>query len=450
MATYLSQNATTDLVFTHFFRNAAENSSNMATPFIIALLAQLFDSVRSENRFSAVVGSILPFFNHFKNAAECPFHKLWPLVQMMFENISTDFTLIVDALDECHGSNHSYDLFKRLAQLSSLTNARIVLLSRYHVALNDSLGEAHRIAMDLTSITPDISLYVNREIDRNISLQSIRKQVLTKAIDGSCGMFLWAKMMLDHLKTARSQNVQLHRLQQFLMGLARVYEQLLSENASSLDQEEFCLRRNIFLLLVGACRPLTLEEISVLLALRCPSGFLDEKELLLDPKREVLKLCWPLAMIIDGSVQLIHMSVKEFLIEPPTDPSAAWKAADLFSPHLTLRDANAFLARKCLAILCQNQYRAPDPIASLLRRNLKITSVSPEDAGPDYEAPCYKYACLNWEAHLTAVTNPARGLLEEVGRFLTAYEFVTWSEVRFRLDNEDLSAAINVRPNLES
>ena len=246
----------------------------------------------------------------------------------------------------------------------------------------------------------------------------------------------------NNLKRARSQNVQ--------TGLARVYEQLLSENASSLDQEELRLRRNIFLLLVGACRPFTLEEISVLLALRCPSGFLDEKELLLDPEREVLRLCWPLTMIVDGSVQLIHMSVKEFLTETPAELGAARKAADLFSPHLTLRESNAFLARKCLAKLCQDQYKAPGSIASLLRRNLKVTSISPEDAGPDYEAVCYNYACLHWEVHLTAVKNPAKGLLAEVGRFLTGYEFITWSEVRFRLDNEDLNAAINVRPNLES
>lgn len=51
---------------------------------------------------------------------------------------------------------------------------------------------------------------------------------------------------------------------------------------------------------------------------------------------------------------------------------------------------------------------------------------------------------------MTAVTYPAKGLPEEVGRFLTGYHFITWSEVRFRLDNEDLDAAINVRSNLES
>ena len=52
--------------------------------------------------------------------------------------------------------------------------------------------------------------------------------------------------------------------------------------------------------------------------------------------------------------------------------------------------------------------------------------------------------------HLTALANPAKGLLEEVGRFLTGPQFITWSEVRFRLDNQDPNAAINVRPNLES
>ena len=49
-----------------------------------------------------------------------------------------------------------------------------------------------------------------------------------------------------------------------------------------------------------------------------------------------------------------------------------------------------------------------------------------------------------------AVRNPAKGLLEEVGRFLTDYESIMRSEVRFRLDNEFLNVTINVRPNLET
>ena len=144
--------------------------------------------------------------------------------------------------------------------------------------------------------------------------------------------------MLGYLKRTRSQKIQLRRLQSFPIGLTEVYERLLSEVARSLDQEELVLRRQIFLLLVEASRPFTLDELAVFSALRCPDGFLDKTGLLLDPKGKVLRLCWPLAMVIDNSVQLSHMSVKEFLIKVPEEMSAAGKAASgLISPRLTLR-----------------------------------------------------------------------------------------------------------------
>lgn len=294
MARFLSQNATTKYAFTHYFRNSADKSSSMATRFVIALLAQLFenDSLQPESHFATIVGFILPLFDHFKSAAECPFHKLWPLVEMAFEAIPGDFTLTVDALDEYNDPDHSGVLLERVTQLSSLTHARVILLSRsHHATLNKSLKEAFKVAVDPTSVTPDISLYVDREISRTVSLQSLRQPIRAKAVEDSGGMFLWAKMMLDYLKRARTQNVQLRRLQGFPTGLAEVYDHLLSEVADSLNQEELSLRRTVFLLLVGASKPFSLGEISVLVALHCPSGFLDEKDLLLDPKGEILRVC---------------------------------------------------------------------------------------------------------------------------------------------------------------
>ena len=50
------------------------------------------------------------------------------------------------------------------------------------------------------------------------------------------------------------------------------------------------------------------------MALHCPKGFLDEKNFLIDPKGEILRLCWPSAMVVDDSIQMIHKFVKESLI----------------------------------------------------------------------------------------------------------------------------------------
>lgn len=127
-------------------------------------------------------------------------------------------------------------------------------------------------------------------------------------------------MMLDYLKNARSQNIQ---LQEFLTGLTEVSERLVCEASSSLDKGEFGRRLNIFLILVGASRPLTLEEVSVLLALRCLSGFVDDRGLFLDPKGEILRSCWPLVVVVEDFVQLIPISFKDFMNQSPMEIGAA-------------------------------------------------------------------------------------------------------------------------------
>lgn len=156
-------------------------------------------------------------------------------------------------------------------------------------------------------------------------------------------------------------------------------------------------------------------------------------------------------MVVDDSIQLIHMSVKEFLIRTPEETGGAEKSASgLKSPCLTLRDSHTLLAPKCLSKLSQNQYKVPSHISQLIRRNMKITDENAEGTQPNYEAICYNYACYNWHVHLRAVSAPTAQLLQQAERFLVGYEFVTWSEVLFRLDNGDFSAAIGVRTDLES
>ena len=450
MAKFLSQKVTTKLVFTHYFQNSANQRSDMATPFIVALLSQLLenDDLQAGTQLPKIIKGVVPLFDHFKTAAECPFHKLWPLVQLMFEAVPCEFTLVVDALDECNDSDHSQDLSEKLSKLSLLSHARIILLSRYHDTLSDSLAGCSRVAMDSVSVTPDISLLVKREIERTALLQPVRHQILEKATQSCRGIFMWAKIMLDHLRRARSQKIQLRSLQNFPAGLAEVYEQFLSEVAATLDQEEKSLRRSIFLVLVGACRPLSLDELSTLLALR-PSGVLDEGDLRLDPKSEVLRLCWPLAMVDGDTVSLVHMSVKDFLIRTPEKGSSV-KVLDL--PSLSLQDANEFLAAKCLSKLGQDRYKLPNKIAPLLRRNVKVMEDgAQEEIDPAYEMVGYDYACQNWQVHLVAVTTPKPSLLQQAAGFLQGYGFVAWSEYLSHLgQNEDFCTAIKVRANLES
>ena len=136
--------------------------------------------------------------------------------------------------------------------------------------------------MDPTSVTPNISLYVDWEINRTFSLRSLQEPILEKAVEHSGGRFLWARMMLNYLKKSRAQNTVLRCLQELPTGLARVYDHLSSEVTDSLHQE-LSQNQTLFLLLICVFRPLSPEKISVLIALHYPLGLLDGKDFL-NPK----------------------------------------------------------------------------------------------------------------------------------------------------------------------
>lgn len=157
---------------------------------------------------------------------------------------------------------------------------------------------------------------------------------------------------LPYLENARSQNIQ---LQEFPTGLTEVSKRLVCEAASSLDKGDFGRRLNIFLILVGASRPLTLEEVSVLLALRCLSGFVDDRGLFLDPKGEILRSCWPLVVVVDDFVQLIPISFKDFMNESPIGDRGRWDVRITNKPR-------SIQSSQSRSIAASKEFKIPIPL----------------------------------------------------------------------------------------
>lgn len=96
------------------------------------------------------------------------------------------------------------------------------------------------------------------------------------------------------------------------VGLAvwEYYESSLKDKAAILEEEEISLRKSIFILLVGSTRHLSLNEVLTVLALRTADSPLDQKPLLLNPKKDIQRLGRPLVSIKDGSIQLIDIHMK--------------------------------------------------------------------------------------------------------------------------------------------
>lgn len=445
MARYLAEKTTTSTIITYFFQNTVDRSSSAAISLVMSILSQLLrdESMISNSNIRPILQGILPKVQEYPSGRECPILQIWPVLEALISSLPK-YTLIIDALDECDDDVNEEYLLKRLCALGSMTTSRVILLSRYHARFEGPLAEAEKLTMDSSYLTTDIMYYSERVIGRVVRLQRLQKEILAKIKEFSQGMFLWARLMLDDLSQARTMNDQKRRLVGFPKGLDNVYTDYLARAAALMSAEELQLRHEILTVLVGARRPLKVNEVSYALALN-PSRQLDENDLLLDPCYEILRLCWPLATLDGDNVQLMHMSVKDFLLRPASVSFSMQR-----TPMLTPEISNEYLATKCLSKLNQAECQSLSCIAKLMRLNVDPHKVaSPPNCSSYKDTTFFEYASQNWQNHLTGVTSPKTVLLQQVQQFLQGSQFVYWSEVLYYAQ-KDMGSIVEVRALLLS
>ena len=447
MARYLANKTKTDTTITYYFQNSVDKTSSAAISLVMSIMLQLLrdENLSSNPSFRSTLQGFLPKVHEYPSGHECPILQVWPVLEALISSLPK-YTLIVDALDECDDVANEAYLLERLCDLGSRKTSRVILLSRYHARFEGPLAEADKLTMDSSYLTADIMYYSERMIGRVARLQRLQKEILAKIQEFSQGMFLWAKMMLEDLSQARTINDQARRLAGFPRGLENVYTDYLARGTAFMSTEDLQIRQEILTVLVSARRPLKVHDVSYALALN-PLCQLDEKDLLLDPRDEITRLCWPLATLDGENVQLMHMSVKDFLLGSASDSIPAPR-----SSILTIEASDEYLATKCLSMLNQAECQSLLRIAKLMQLN-----VDPHKAATSISTSCckdtafYGYACLNWQNHLTGVTNPKTVLLQQVQNFLQGTQFVYWSEVLYHTTAQtDMGPIVQVRALLQS
>jgi tetratricopeptide (TPR) repeat protein len=322
-------------------------------------------------------------------------------------------TIIVDALNECRDQNATR-LYEYLNTLSEQPRIRVIILSRQDADMEAIFQDAEIINMDRSKVERDITHYVKARIDRKPALQDISSQILEKVSVGCQEMFLWVKFMLDDLERADTLNDQLEILKQTPAHLFDAFERLFLQTSGACTVKQRRTRHEIFLMLVGAKRPLTVDEVSSLIALDVRTNSIDKGNEFKSPRRTVEKLCRPFVTFTEGKVQLVHAAVKEFLLQR----------------HMTLDESNAFLVEKCLSELSQEKYSLLQYTAALLRKHLLpngLVGLANADVGDDGPVP-YDYAALHWQDHLVALSRPSNPILSKLAEFISSNAAVTWSE----------------------
>jgi tetratricopeptide (TPR) repeat protein len=344
----------------------------------------------------------------------------------MLDLVAT-YMLVVDALDEYADSEDcdQEDISKLLGYLRRVgrrPNARVVLLSRTGAFPEDIFADTVHLAMTEDVVKKDIVIFVEQEIENNSGkypgLQSLKPEVVFKVSTTCQGVFLLAKFMMRSLRRGGTANAIRAILDDCPSRLTAFYWQQLEMTGRRLSDNEKATRRNIFLILIRAFEPFSAQAISSILALNTESNSIDKGELFSNPVTEVLRLCRPLVRVVKDQVQFVHASAKRFL-------------EDFV---VTREDSDEYLSRKCLSQLSESQFKLWNFPARLLRKNLAPLEEVDTGSEPSVaDSAFYNYACLYWQEHVTALSNPQDEILVKLSRFLTGIEFVSSSETLFQL-----------------
>lgn len=144
--------------------------------------------------------------------------------------------IVVDALDECSKDERKL-LVSFLAELirSKPHGVKIFLTSRPESDLEQLLSGSNKFSISADDTTKDIRLYVEhiltqRIVDRAIldgKVEPELKQHLVDTISEQAdGMFLWAKLQLDHICKEPNQESIITQLRKLPLGLHNTYDRM--------------------------------------------------------------------------------------------------------------------------------------------------------------------------------------------------------------------------------
>ncbi|KAN0133847.1 hypothetical protein V8E53_008342 [Lactarius tabidus] len=272
--------------------------------------------------------------------------------------------IIIDALDESPNFSGMPTSREKVLQFledlvsSQLPHARICVSSRTEIdicSILDPLASFRVSLHDESGQMADISGYINSVVhsDRNMRRWTAenKKLVIDKLSEKADGMFRWVYCLLDILRRCFPASIP-SILEHLPETLDETYEHILRR----IDKVKQQFAHRLFQCIAVSVRPLRVEELAEILAVRFDSGVLPQFSTnwrLGDAEEAVLSACSSLITIVnvDGTrtVQFAHFSVQEFL----TSDRLATGSEDLSPYHVVPHLAHSILARSSLSVLLQ-------------------------------------------------------------------------------------------------
>jgi ATP:corrinoid adenosyltransferase len=228
--------------------------------------------------------------------------------------------IVIDGLDESLGSCDVL-IQQLVAVLTQKPKLRAISLGRSYVLTRTIHNVKFSVEMSSGFTKQDIDAYITAGVlkDALLSKNDLKDTFSDTLKKKAGGMFLWAKLMIDHLSRSANRDEAFNRLEDVPQGLEMAYIIILSRLADQLDSRDLSFVKHILEVIIIARRPLRIEEARIAHALVSGEGsnYLERLDTRLEQK--IFDLCGGLVVIVNGHLYIIHFSLTELLIRHTKD-----------------------------------------------------------------------------------------------------------------------------------
>ncbi|OCL07885.1 hypothetical protein AOQ84DRAFT_267871, partial [Glonium stellatum] len=379
--------------FAYFFFDFTEQKKQVYQNVVRSLVTQL------ARQSAEIPQSLLSLYSQCQEWDQQPnLQDLLSVLRLMIEETRHTY-IIIDALDECKDREKLLEMLHCIADWK-IEKLHLLVTSRKEKDIEESLQQLvmEQICVQSILVDADIRTHISQVVPEDPKLKrwppDVQAEIITTLIEGARGMSL--------PKT-----------------LDETYLRILSNIYSDYSRDAF----KILQWLSFSYHPVTLNEISEMLAIdldKIPRYDPDQR--LQDPK-DVLSICGSLISISDNDnvVRLSHYSVKEYLL------SDRIRMGSQSRYHVSQIETDIFMAETCLAYFLEFDTWSYDIISELNDR------------------PLIQYAVDFWYSHFDHIEKSARParliglalqLLDETNRIFSK---LTWMSVTSRRHGKSYS-----------
>ena len=378
-----------------FFHYGNKGVSNISF-FLLSMARQI--AMRSEE----VLDIVLDIFGEDDRLCKADHRTIWRKVfldAILKVDMQECHYWVIDALDECPNEADIAALLSKVVEVSPI---RILVTSRNQIESYSGSAFSQRAVHTQEILEAesklDIALYLDVNISRLPSIDTDGQQnILQQILDKSAGCFLWVNLVLQELAKVKTSRDVSKVMAEVPTDMNELFARILNiMSAASYGKE---LVQAILVWITCSARPLKSAELHD--ALELDLG----EQIDVDIDGSIRACCGQLVYVdTQSQVQMIHLTAREFLLEPGLDSEFA---VDEATGHHRLLLA-------CLGYLNGDEMKGP-------RRRRPVT-----DNTSKQRSPFASYASNYLFEHLSQTRSTEQETLKALARFFGSANVQTW------------------------